>query len=124
MSNTKRMFFRVLPVVLLLCLVLVPNVFAFDNFSVDKTKNVGTGGSIASADAAVNKVWGTVTLILQVCAVAAIVFAGVRYMFASADAKADIKKQSVGLVVGAILVFAASTVVSFIVNIANEVTTK
>ena len=121
MSDTKKMFFRVLPVVLVLCLMLVPNVFAFSNFTSDM--NIESNKSIGTANAAVYRVWGTVCLILQVLAVAAIVIAGVRYMFASADAKADIKKQSVGLVVGAILVFAASTIVSFIVNVTSEVTT-
>ena len=44
-------------------------------------------------------------------------------MFASANDKADIKKQTIGLVVGAILVFAASTIVNFIVNVTKDVTT-
>ena len=38
------------------------------------------------------------------------------------DAKADIKKQSIGLVVGAILVFAASTVINFIIKVTEQVT--
>ena len=41
-------------------------------------------------------------------------------MFASADAKADIKKQTVILVVGAIFVFGASTVVQLLMDIFNE----
>ena len=63
----------------------------------------------------------TVLTVLQILAIAAVVFAGVKYMFAAADQKAEIKNGMIGLVVGAILVFAASTIVQFIINAANEV---
>ena len=43
-------------------------------------------------------------------------------MFASADAKADIKKQTIWLIVGMILVFAASTIIGFIVNVTEDIT--
>lgn len=123
MSTAKKVFLRVIPVVLVLMVVATNTVFGFGNFSTGSMQNLGNGSSIASADKAVNKIWGTVTLILQVLAVAAIVFAGVRYMFASADGKADIKKQTIGLVVGAVLVFGASMIVNFIVNVTKDVTT-
>jgi type IV secretory pathway VirB2 component (pilin) len=122
MSTTKKVFLRVIPVVLVLMVVASNAVFGFNNFSTSNMQNFGTE-SIGSADTAVKKIWGTVSLILQVLAVAAIVFAGVRYMFASADGKADIKKQTVGLVVGAVLVFGASMIVNFIVNVTSEITT-
>lgn len=123
MKKSKKWLLRIVPVFLVLAVVLTTNVFAFGNFSTDKLENIGNGGTISTADNAVKRIWGTVTLILQILAVAAIVFAGVRYMFASADAKADIKKQTIGLVVGAILVFGASMIVNFIINVTSEVTT-
>ena len=121
MNKAKKAFFRVLPVVLVLMVVITSNVYGFNNFTTSNMQNLG-GGSITTANNAVNKIWGTVTLILQILAVAAIVFAGVRYMFASADGKADIKKQTIGLVVGAVLVFGASMIVDFIVNVTKEIT--
>ena len=123
MSTAKKVFLRVIPVVLVLMVVATSTVFGFGDFDANKLQNLGDGSSIGTADKAVNKIWGTVTLILQVLAVAAIVFAGVRYMFASADGKADIKKQTIGLVVGAILVFGASMIVNFIVNVTKDITT-
>ena len=60
-------------------------------------------------------------LVLQVASVAAFVFAGVRYMFASAEAKANIKNSMMLLIIGAVIVFASSTVVGFIVQSAKEV---
>ena len=123
MSTSKKIFLRVLPIVLVLMVVVSTNVFGFGSFNTNQMQNLGNGSSIASADKAVNKIWGTVTLILQILAVAAIVFAGVRYMFASADGKADIKKQTIGLIVGAVLVFGATMIVNFIVSVTSDVTT-
>lgn len=77
--------------------------------------------SIGSANAAVTGIWKTVKLILQVLAIAAIILAGVRYMFASADQKADIKKSMTVLVIGAVLVFGATIVIDFITNIAGDI---
>lgn len=79
--------------------------------------------SIAKVDNSVKKVWGTVTLVVQVLAFTAVIFAGLRYMFASANQKADIKKGMMMLAIGSVLVFAASTVVQFIVNVSTEVFT-
>ena len=81
----------------------------------------GKDSSITKIDDSVKKVWGTVVLVLQVASVAAFVFAGVRYMFASAEAKANIKNSMMFLILGSIIVFASSTVVGFIVQSAKEV---
>ena len=113
----KKFMLRVMPIVLM-CLLLVAPVFAapYDPLSGDPNQ------TIDDVDTAVQKIWGTVLTVLQVCAVAALVFAGVKYMFASADGKAEIKNGMLGLVVGAILVFGASAVIKFIVNASTAVT--
>ncbi|MDD2627642.1 MAG: TrbC/VirB2 family protein [Clostridia bacterium] len=58
--------------------------------------------------------WNNFSFIVQILAIASVVFAGVRYMFASADQKADIKKQTIMLVLGAILVFGAVNIMEII----------
>lgn len=131
MKKSKKIFLRVLPVLIVLMVVFTTNVFAvrpsrgdtgagFSNFNSNMKVKANTGGKTVGM---VNNVWGIILTILQVAAIAAIVFSGVRYMFASADSKADIKKQMVWLVVGAVLVFAASTVIKLITTVANDVTT-
>jgi len=124
MSTSKKIFLRVLPIVLVLMVVITSNVFANSGLFIttESLNDVNTGSnSLNTVDTAVKKTWNTVALVFQILAVAAIVFAGIRYMFTSADGKADIKKQTIGLVVGAILVFAASGIINFIVSITNEV---
>ena len=121
-KKSKKWILAIIPVVLVL-LVVSTNVFAFDQFTTDKI-NSALSGSEASGNAsgAIKSVWGTVLLILQILAVAAIIIAGIRYMFASADAKADIKKQTIGLMVGAVLVFGASSIINLIISITSDVT--
>ena len=115
----KKFMLRVVPVIVMLVLVVVPSVFALD---VDQTFNNSKGGNASGTAAkAINGVWSTVLLVLQIAAVAAIVFAGVKYMFAGADEKASIKSGLLVLAVGAILVFGASTVVRLLINTLNDV---
>ncbi len=115
MKKSKKIMLRVLPVLLLVVVVLASNVFAVSTDMPTTDKKIG------SVNDAANTIWGTVLLIFQILAIAAIVFAGIRYMFASADQKADIKKSMIILVLGAILVFGASTVAKFIMTATNEV---
>ena len=70
---------------------------------------------------AAGRTWATVVTIVQILAVAAVVFAGLRYMFASADQKADIKKSMGTLAIGAVLVFGATTVIKFVSNATNQI---
>lgn len=121
MKKSKKIFLRVLPIVMVLMVVFTTNIFAatagFGSFSNNMSVEANTN---TNAVKSVNKVWGVILTILQVAAIAAVVFAGVRYMFASADSKADIKKQMIWLVVGAILVFGASTVIGFLTGTFKE----
>lgn len=113
----------VIPVVLVL-LIVSNNVFAFNQMNVDTINGaLQYATPSTSAQNSILKVWGTVLLILQILSVAAIVIAGIRYMFASADGKADIKKQTIGLMVGAVLVFGASSVISLITKITSDIAT-
>lgn len=105
---------KVLPVVLMVAVVLT-SVFA----DIPVT-DPDVGKPITAVTDLAGSIWGTVMVIVQILAVAAVVFAGLRYMFASADQKADIKKSMGILAVGAILVFAATTIIQFVVSAAQS----
>lgn len=119
MSKTKKMVLRIVPIMLVLMLVLTTKVFGANPINSDLT-GIDSTQKINAVTDATYKMWGTVVVILQIAAIGAIIFAGVRYMFASADTKADIKKQMVILVVGAVLVFGATTVASIIQTATQE----
>ena len=107
---------KILPVIMVACFALT-SVFAIA--VPDDSDIQGTGA--ATITKAAKGVWGTVVTIVQILAVAAVVFAGLRYMFASADQKADIKKSMGILAIGAVLVFGATLVLTFIQNATKEV---
>lgn len=125
MKKSRKIFATVLPILMLVAVMFVsfaPSVMAAgSNAIVDKVNGMANASGVSSIDKSVGKVWSTVLTILQIAAVAAIVIAGVRYMFASAEQKADIKKGMVILILGAVLVFGASTVVQFIVTATNDI---
>lgn len=108
---------KVLPVVMVVCMVLT-SVFAI---SVPGASDLSGGTASATVSNAAKGIWGTVITIVQILAVAAVVFAGLRYMFASADQKADIKKSMGILVIGAVLVFGATLILNFITTATNEI---
>lgn len=83
----------------------------------------GSGGSVntmTNAETAVDKIWGSVKLILQVVSLAVILGSGVKYMLASADQKADIKKSLGILIIGAVIVFGTTLVIDFITGTAGD----
>ena len=106
----KKMI-KIMPVVLVMCLV-VSSVFA-----VPVPTKAPTGSASGQIVTAAGNLWATIASIVQILAIAAVVFAGVRYMFASADQKADIKKGMGILAIGGILVFGATTVLKLISDI-------
>ena len=114
----------VLMVVIIAGLFVAPVLAVADPSPITSTIPSTVGDeSIGSVDSAVGKAWNTIKLILQILAIAAIVFAGVRYMFASADQKADIKKSMGILAVGAALVFGATLIIDFITTVTSQITT-
>ena len=117
-ANVLGVIFMAL--ILISCIINVT--YASGEFTIDSINSEIDNAEVSDkASVSIKKVWGTVLLILQILSVAAIVIAGIRYMFASADGKADIKKQTIGLMVGAVLVFGASSVIGLITNITSDI---
>lgn len=70
---------------------------------------------------ALYRIWGAVLVVLQIASVAGVIFVGLKYMFASSDVKADLKKNMINLVIGMIIVFGASTVVGFVTGTFTDI---
>jgi Na+-transporting NADH:ubiquinone oxidoreductase subunit NqrC len=112
MNKFTKIFLRIMPIVLIAA-IMVSSVYGIN------VTDPGAGNPNQDVKGLADRIWGTVVAVIQILAIAAIVIAGIRYMFASADAKADIKKQTIILVAGAALVFAAVPVAKFIAGVAN-----
>ena len=102
---------KILPVVIMVCFAFT-SAFAVSAGNLDQVIQGGTAASKITGTA--RNIWQTVATIVQILSIAAVVFAGLRYMFASADQKADIKKSMGILFIGAFLVFGATTVLKLI----------
>lgn len=84
---------------------------------------IGEGNSSANADKVVT-LGATIVTIMQtvgvVVAVVILLILGIKYMVGSAEEKAEYKKTMIPYIVGAILIFAATTIVSVVYNLANS----
>lgn len=122
MNNSYKILFKIMAIVFIGIIIAnnVSIVFADDlsNFN-DTGFNTGTE-SVEKIDTAVLKIWKTVVTILQIASVAAVIITGLKYMFASSEKKADIKSMSLGFIVGAVIVFGSSFVVSFVINAVQD----
>lgn len=66
-----------------------------------------------------NQIIGIVTMVGIVVSVLVLVILGIKYMIGSAQEKAEYKKTMIPYIVGAILVFGASTVATIVMNVAE-----
>lgn len=85
---------------------------------------IAKGNADANTDKVVN-LGATIVTIIQtvgiVVAVVVLLILGIKYMMGSAEEKAEYKKTMIPYLVGAILIFASTTIVKVVYNIANGV---
>ncbi len=76
--------------------------------------------SDSSYTSIVGRVFSTFTYVMQFVVLIGIIYVGVRYIFAGAQGKADLKAKAPMFFIGIILAFCTSTVLTFISDIINE----
>lgn len=69
----------------------------------------------------VGRIYATFVYIANIAAVIAVIYVGVRYIFASASSRAELKGKSVQFIIGIILAFSSINVLSYISKVVNEV---
>lgn len=122
----KKIFYLLLIIVCLEFCVTVfsPCVFAALDINVTKPTpsdpSVDVGANIKLQTVG-KKIWSIVRTVLRYAAIGTFIYAGVRYMIASADQKADLKKSMVPLVIGTLIVFGGTFVVEFIIKLFKDV---
>ena len=67
------------------------------------------------------RIYSTASLIIKIVSVAGVVFTGVKYMYAEANDKAQIKQTLVFIIIGVIFVFSADAVINFVMRMGNSV---
>lgn len=97
------------------------SVFAFGGDPVLKDPGYNTDYVSNNITSKAKDIWKTISVLVQIASVACIVFAGLRYMFTSADQKADIKQGLIFLTIGAVLVFGATLIIDFVARATEQI---
>lgn len=84
----------------------------------------GNTGAATAVTKTANNIIGIVQVICYAAAVIMLVLLGVKFITASPEGKAEIKKSAIIYVIGAIIVFAAGTLLSIISNLSTNVVTQ
>ena len=71
-----------------------------------------------------NKVMGIIQVVGTIAAVAIVMVLGIKYMMGSAEEKAEYKKTMIPYIVGAVLIFAGTSLVRVIYSLSTSVSTK
>ncbi|MBR3887647.1 MAG: hypothetical protein IKJ32_00935 [Clostridia bacterium] len=98
-----------------LLMSMTATVFAIPTPNTGKVSTSGMGNVASNA-------LGFVQWFGYALAVGMLLYIGIKYMMASANEKADLKKGSINYVIGAILVAAASAIVGIITDIGSKIT--
>ena len=114
--------------VLLLAIVLITfttNVFAAEEATTSTTGKINPGdlsatfGSSGDLENKAANIMGMIRNVAIVASVIIIMVLGVKYMLGSVEEKAEYKKSFMPLIIGIVLVVAASAIAAFIFNMAE-----
>lgn len=69
----------------------------------------------------VGRVFNTVVFVLNIAAVIAIIYVGIKYIFSGASGKAELKGRSPYFIIGIILTFCSVALLNFVSKVINEI---
>lgn len=117
MKNIKRIFKKVIGFIIVLVSSLTRN-YAYAAISLPSNMS----SIYSSTDPVASSIGGQLIwvaqIILYAVAVIIVIFAGVKYMGAAPEAKAEFKKKFIYMTVGAVILFAAGSLVKLIGGLA------
>ncbi len=106
-----KTFKRVLSIMMTLVLILAMGTQVFALNSAIKPDSGHLTDDSTKAGTVASNALGVIQFFGYAMAIGMIIYIGIKYMMASANEKADLKKGAINYVIGAILVAAATTVV-------------
>lgn len=115
MKKTMKIFTALLLIVMIL--TFATNVFAADGLNPASINAIY--GSDTGLTTRAGKIMGMIRNVAAIAAVIIIMVLGVKYMLGSVEEKADYKKSFIPLIVGIVLVVAATQIAAFIFNMAE-----
>lgn len=120
MRNVKRIAITLLVIALVFTVVKCNVVSAYDmmnTINAQANQNVTSGGGVNVVNSTKNIAGAIITIARVICAAVAIIMLailGMKYMTAAASDKAEIKKHAVIYVIGAVVMFACTGILTII----------
>lgn len=121
-NMTMKRIAKILTVLIIIATIatMMSTVFA-EGASDVLGKLTGNTDAASAVTTTANNIVGIVQVICYATAVIMLIYLGVKFITASPEAKADIKKSAIMYVIGAIIVFAAGTLLGVISNLSTNV---
>ena len=117
----KRKIFVIMIILIINCFIVSNCGYCSSISKIQKTMtgvtNVTGGGDVKTM---INTIIGVFQAFGTAILVAAVLMLGIKYMLASSQDKADLKKQAVPILTGCILLFAATTIAKIIADIGSS----
>lgn len=110
-------------IIAVLCIILTIVTLSACVFAEPLKPNDFSGGeaNITGLQSFGQTIVATVQTVGVIVAVVILLVLGIKYMMGSAEEKADYKKSMIPYIVGAILIFASTTIVNIVYNLAQTI---
>ena len=116
MKKTKKILLILLTFLIFMFIFNIDYIYAFS-----VTDLTGTPPSNSTITNVGNGIVTIITTIGSILSVIVLIILGIKYMMGSVEEKAEYKKTMMPYIIGAALVFAASTIAGIIYNIATHI---
>ena len=124
-NMTMKRIAKILTVLIIIATIATMMSTVFANGASDVLgKLTGNTDAASAVTTTANNIVGIVQVICYATAVIMLIYLGVKFITASPEAKADIKKSAIMYVIGAIIVFAAGALLGVISNLSTTVVSQ
>lgn len=111
---------RIISTMITIAMVLMfatPAVFAANNLPVNIAPNTNNTTNVVNIG---NNILGMIRVVGTIIAVGVLMVLGIKYMMGSAEEKASYKKTMIPYIVGAVLIFAATNIATYVFRFAES----
>ena len=104
---------KIFTIYLLLSVMFSSIIYAFDHAISDPIENPSVDPGVSEM---VNVILGVIQWVGYAIAIGMLIYVGIKYLMSSANEKANLKQDSINLLIGAIVIFAAVTICTWCVT--------
>ena len=118
--NTKKIS-KIVSVLMIVAMLAMASTVVFAQSTDPRTITPLQGTGTGSVKSLGQQILGIVQLVGSIAAVVVLVVLGIKYMMGSAEEKAEYKKTMIPYIVGAVLIFGATTIANVVFQFAQGV---